>query len=92
MQTTTAVSVLWAVAVAVFVGLMVYRARLNNLETDELFLGDHDEESNRKHEHDDIVRRVARIKPYCQGVGGFAALMTIALVGIEVANIAQMLR
>lgn len=91
MQTLTVMSTVWVISVAAFVVLMVYRARLTNHETDELFLGDSDDDSNRKHEHDDIVRKVNRINPYCQGAGGIAALTTIAVVGIEVARLASMM-
>lgn len=91
MQTLTVMSTVWAVSVAAFVVLMVYRARLTNHETDELFLSAGDDDSNRKHEHDDILRKVNRIRPYCQGAGGIAALTTVAVVGLEVARIAAMM-
>jgi hypothetical protein len=90
MQMLTVLSILWVASVAVFALLMMYRANLTNHETDELFLGDHDDESNRKHEHDDILHRVNRLKPYCQGAGGAAVVMTIALVGVEMVRIAAM--
>jgi hypothetical protein len=86
MQTLPIMFILWALAVAGFTALMVYRAHLTQHETDQLFLSDLDCETDcAGHvEHDDIVRRVNRLRPYCQGFGGAAALITIAIVGVWV--------
>jgi hypothetical protein len=78
---------LWIVAVAAFVALMVYRGHLTQHETDELFLSSSNEDSSRHQEHDDIVRRVNKLKPYCQSAGGIAALITVCIIGVEVAHI-----
>ncbi|MDE1154963.1 MAG: hypothetical protein PW735_04435 [Acidobacteriaceae bacterium] len=78
---------LWIVSVAVFAVLMMYRAHLTNLETDELFLSNNIDHSNRKQEHDDVVRRVARLRPFCQGAGGAAALTTVIVAGLAIASV-----
>jgi hypothetical protein len=92
MPTLAIMSVLWIAVVAAFVALMVYRGHLTQHETDELFLSDAVDDSNRKREHDDIVRRVNRIQPYCKGVGGAAALITVAIIGVEVFRFASMVQ
>lgn len=88
MSTLAVMSILWVVTVTAFIAVMVYRGHLTQHETDELFLSDAVDDSNRKHEHDDIVRRVNRIQPYCKGIGGVAALITVAIIGVEIAKIA----
>ena len=87
MQPLAILSFLWVIAVAAFVALMVYRGHLTQHETDELFLSSADDHSNRHQEHDDIVRRVNKMKPWVQGAGGFAALMTIGIIGLEVVRL-----
>ncbi|MDE1162799.1 MAG: hypothetical protein PW792_12740 [Acidobacteriaceae bacterium] len=82
---------LWGLSVAAFVALMVYRANLTNHETDQLFLSSDGSTDFREQEQTDIVRRVERLKPYCQGAGGAAALTTIAVVGLAVANVVHQL-
>jgi hypothetical protein len=78
--------VIWAVAVAAFVGLMVYRGHLSQHETDQLFLSENTPEFERE-EHESVLRRVRFIQPLCNGVGGLAALLTVAVVGIYVARL-----
>jgi len=84
MQATNVMFVLWFIAIAAFTALMVYRGHLTQHETDELFLDDAADDSFRKQEHDEIVRRVNFIQPFCQGTGGAAALITMAIMGVEV--------
>jgi hypothetical protein len=86
MHTLTTLSVLWIIALAVFVALMVYRAHLTQHETDELFLDDAADQSFRKEEHDEIVRRVNFLQPFCQGTGGLTALLTVAILGLQIAQ------
>ena len=78
--------VLWAIFTAGFTGVMVYRAHLTQHETDQLFLNDTECADCHHQEHDAIVRRVDRLRPYCQGLGGAAALMTVAILGVFVAE------
>ncbi|MFC6646840.1 hypothetical protein ACFQBQ_14875 [Granulicella cerasi] len=78
---------IWGISIAAFVILMVYRANLTNHETDQLFLGDEDGTNYHHQEQAEIVRRVDRVTTYCRGVGGVAALTTIAVVGLVVHNI-----
>lgn len=92
MQTLAIMSVLWAIVVVAFIALMVYRGHLTQHEADELFLSDADDHSYRHTEHDDIVRRVNRIQPYCKGVGGIAVLLTVAIIGVEIVHIASALQ
>ncbi|MDE1162798.1 MAG: hypothetical protein PW792_12735 [Acidobacteriaceae bacterium] len=84
MQTMTVFTILWCAALAAFVAAMVYRAHLTQHETDELFLDDNADHSFRKQEHDDIVRRVNFIQPFCQGAGVVTGALTMLLVGVEV--------
>lgn len=84
MQATSIMFALWIIAIVAFVALMVYRGHLTQHETDELFLDDNADDSFRKQEHDEIVRRVNFIQPFCQGTGGAVAAITIFLMGVEV--------
>lgn len=81
MQPLTVMFTLWAIAAAGFTLLMVYRAHLTQHETDQLFLNENEEVDFNHAEHDDIVRRVNLLQPFCTGFGGAAALMTVAIVG-----------
>lgn len=87
MQPLAVLTFLWIIAVAAFIALMVYRGHLTQHETDELFLSRSDDASYRHQEHDDIVRRVNKLKPYCQGAGGLAGLVTVGIIGLEVARL-----
>jgi len=87
MQPLAIMSFLWIVAVAAFVALMVYRGHLTQHETDELFLSDADESSNRHREQEEIVRRVNKMKPWVTSTGGFAALLTVGIIGLEVTRL-----
>lgn len=85
MNTLQILLTVWGVLVAGFTALMVYRATLTQHETDELFLSE-TADNHREREHDDIVRRVNRLRPLVTGFGGAAALMTVAIVGVVVAQ------
>ena len=79
-------AVIWGIFVTAFVGLMVYRGHLTTHETDQLFLS----ESALPHaqlENDEIIRRVNFIQPFCTGVGGAAALITVLVFGVWVAEL-----
>jgi len=78
--------VIWGVAVAAFVCLMVYRGHLSQHETDQLFLSENTPEFERE-EQESVLRRVRFIQPLCNGVGGLAALLTVAVVGLYVARL-----
>ncbi len=77
---------IWGVAVAAFIGLMIYRAQLSRNETDQLFLSENTPQFERD-EQESVLRRVKFIQPLCNGVGGLAALLTVAVVGIYVARL-----
>jgi hypothetical protein len=38
-------------------------------------------------EHDEIVARVDKLRPYYQGLGGVAVLMTVLVVGVYIIQI-----
>jgi hypothetical protein len=75
----------WGVLIVGFTAVMVYRAHLTQHETDQLFLSDNPDLFNEP-EHDEIVRRVNFIQPIVNGFGGAAALVTMLIVGVYVAN------
>ena len=77
---------IWAVVVTAFVCLMVYRGHLTQHETDQLFLSEN-APSFEQEEHNNIIRRVNFIQPFCKGFGGAAVLLTVAIVGIYVASL-----
>ncbi len=81
MNTLTIMVGVWALAVAAFLALMIYRSRLIQNETDQLFLSE-DEPSATHQENDDIIRRADKLQPVVKGVGGVAALVTVLLAGI----------
>jgi hypothetical protein len=78
--------VIWGVAVAAFICLMIYRGQLSRQETDQLFLSENTPEFERE-EQESVLRRVRFIQPLCNGVGGIAALLTVTVVGIYVARL-----
>ena len=74
---------LWGASVIGFIAVMIYRATLTQHETDQLFLGDDGANVSLGHkEHDEIVARVDKLRPYYQGLGGAAVLMTVLVVGV----------
>jgi hypothetical protein len=76
----------WGVAVAAFISMMIYRGQLSRQETDQLFLSENTPEFERE-EQETVQRRVRFIQPLCNGLGGVAALLTVAMVGIYVARL-----
>ena len=86
MDAMPVVLVIWTVAVAAFVGLMIYRGQLSRNETDQLFLSENTPEFEREAQ-ESVQRRVRFIQPLCNGVGGVAALLTVTLVGIYVVRL-----
>ena len=85
MSTLNIMLTVWGLLVAGFTLLMVYRGHLTQHETDELFLSETADQS-REQEHDDIVRRVQGLGPLVTGFGGAAALLTVAIVGVVLAQ------
>jgi hypothetical protein len=86
MHTLPILIALWGAAVIGFVAVMIYRATLTQHETDQLFLGDDSSLSMSHKEHDDIVARVNKLRPYYQGLGGAVVLMTVLVVGDYIAQ------
>ena len=85
MNTLHVMLTIWGVLIAGFTALMVYRAHLTQHETDELFLSE-SADRFREDEHDDLVRRVNNLRPLVTGFGGAAALMTVAIIGVILAQ------
>ena len=76
---------LWGASVIGFIAVMIYRATLTQHETDQLFLCDDPSRVSMGHkEHDDIVARVCKLRPYYQALGGVAVLMTVLVVGVYI--------
>jgi hypothetical protein len=81
-------TLLWGAAVIGFIAVMIYRATLTQHETDQLFLGDDSAHVSMNHkEHDEIVARVDKLRPYYQGLGGAAVLMTVLVVGVYIIQV-----
>ena len=85
MSTLAIMLSIWGVIVVAFIALMVYRGHLTQYETDQLFLNE-TSPSVVHQENDAIIRRVQMIQPICTGVGSLAALMTVAIIGMWLAQ------
>ena len=85
MSTLAIMLSIWGVIVVAFIALMVYRGHLTQYETDQLFLNE-TAPSHVHEENDAIIRRVQMIQPICTGVGSLAALMTVAIIGMWLAQ------
>jgi hypothetical protein len=83
--------IIWGVAVAAFICLMIYRGNLSRHETDQLFLSENTPSFERE-EQETVLRRVRFIQPLCNGLGGLAALLTVAVVGIYVVRLLPYLK
>ena len=86
MQTLSVIAYLWLLALAAFVGLLVYRAQLTRRETAQLFLDDNADDSMSKREHESILRRVHSLNPFVTTTGGATAVLTVAMIGVELAH------
>ena len=86
MNTLSVMATIWGIFVTAFVGLMVYRGQLTTHETDQLFLSE-SALPTAQQENDEIIRRVNFIQPFCTGVGGAAALITVLVFGVWVAQL-----
>ncbi len=85
MTTLTVMLSIWGVIVVAFIALMIYRGHLTQYETDQLFLNE-TVPSHVHEENDAIIRRVKVIQPICTGVGSLAVLMTLAIMGVWLAQ------
>jgi hypothetical protein len=72
----------WAVLVACFVALLLYRGQLARYEEEQLFLSD--EVTPEQQHRDSLVRRLQMLEPIVRLVGGAAALATVCAVGLYV--------
>lgn len=87
MSTLMILVILWAVAVVGFIAIMIYRATLTQHETDQLFLTEETTVSSSHREHDEIVARVNKLRPYYQGLGVAVVLMTVIVAGTYIVEI-----
>lgn len=78
--------IVWAVLIACFVGLLTYRGQLTRYETDQLYLAETEITHEEERKNSEIVRRIAQIAPLVRFVAGAAALVTVGIVGIWVAD------
>jgi hypothetical protein len=76
----------WAFCTVAFVALVIYRGHLTRHEVGMVFLDDSVTQHNER-EHNEIVRRVNRIRPFMQTAGGAVALCTVLMVGVYVASV-----
>ena len=81
--------IIWASLVACFVGLLTYRGQLTRYEDAELFLNEQHPDLERQ--QSDIVRRVNKVQPFVQLLGGAAGLVTVGIVSIWVADAIRIL-
>ena len=73
---------IWAILIAAFLGMMIYRGYLTRQEADQLFLSELDTSETFIHEEQDaIVRRVNLLQPFCRGLGGAAAIASLGVIG-----------
>jgi len=77
--------IVWGILTTGFVAVMVYRALLDQHETDQIFLNEN-ASHNAEDEHDQIVARMNRTEPLLKGFAGAAALSTAALIGVFIAS------
>ena len=77
---------IWTMCTTVFIALVIYRGHLTRHEIDQVFLNDA-VEHNREIEHDNIVRRVIQVDPFLKTVGGAAALLTLGIIGVYIAQV-----
>lgn len=78
-MTLTLLIVTWAMVLAAFVALLIYRSHLAAHET-RLYLGE-GEPTCFHQDHDHAIRRVKIVHPVCLCAGGLTLLMTLAMAG-----------
>jgi len=81
---------IWVALTLCFAILMFYRAHLTQYETDQLFLSD--SVSQEQVENEEILRRVKMLRPLCLIVGGADGLMTLAIIGTFLVDVANAMR
>lgn len=86
MNALSVLATIWGIIVTAFVAIMIYRGQLTQHETDQLFLSE-SALPTAQEENDAIIRRVNMIHPFCQGIGGAAAVLTVLVFGVWVAQL-----
>lgn len=79
--------ILWGVLTLALIAVLIYRATLTQHETDQLFLSEEQTVSASHVEHDQIVAKVARLRPICNGLWGATILMTVVIAGMYIAQV-----
>lgn len=72
----------WAVLVACFLALLVYRGQLSRYEEDQLFLSD--DVKPEQEFQTQILQKLNRVEPLVKIFGGAAGLATLCAVGVYV--------
>ena len=78
--------IVWAVVIACFVALLTYRGQLTRYENEQLYLAETDITAEEERKNSEIVRRIEQIAPMVRVLAGAAALVTVGIVGIWVAD------
>lgn len=78
--------VIWAVVIACFVALLTYRGQLTRYENEQLYLSETDISGEEERRNLQIVKRIQQIAPLVRVLAGAAALVTVGIVGIWVAD------
>ena len=78
---------LWGALFLCFMALLVYRGQLTRYEDDQLFL-DEDAVTVQKNriQHEELMQKLTRIKPFFNSTAIAAGLVTTLVVGIYVYN------
>ncbi len=82
-----ALLILWGVLTLALIAVLIYRATLTQHETDQLFLNDEQTVSASHAEHDEIVAKVNKLRPICNGLWGATILTTILIAGLYIAQV-----
>lgn len=77
---------LWGGLFFAFVALLVYRGQLTRYENDRLFLDDEEAAivQHNKQQHDQLLRRISRLRPLVGSFAVAAGLVTATVVSMYV--------
>ena len=77
---------LFTLCAALFAALMLYRSHLTRHEVDTIYLDEHTDHDNEV-EHDDIVRKVEKLRPFVKVTGITAAALLVGIIGVYVTSV-----
>jgi beta-lactamase regulating signal transducer with metallopeptidase domain len=72
----------WGVLTAILVVLLIYRSTLTMHEEEQLFLSE--SESQMEKEQIELMRKVDRLSPFVQWLGGASGLLLLVIAGLAV--------